>query len=312
METENKRYIVWNYIKKNETKNNTAIARLIQTEQPKLFFNWDLDSVRKYVSKTKQHMSIPKKRPTVLYFDIETTDLSAGFGIMLMFAYRYHDGDGTIKGKTILDYPDSLNLPPEKADLYLLQDLAKLVNESDIIVAHFGSKFDLRFLQTRLLIHELRVANVQWNKIFDTCITARKNCRFGGNTLKNLAISLGLSNFKHELERKYWFRSKCIGDSKWFKEAMDKMKSYCMQDVRVLYDVAQILRPLAKHLPSYQAITGEERMICPSCGSDKYICKGTDPKKSTAYDQYQCTDCGNWFRGTVNLRSIPKEEKVIY
>jgi len=255
----------------------------------------------------------PSRKPKILYFDIETTSLWAGFGCMLMVSYCYQDTPDKVECITIIDNPDYIKLPPEKCDLYLVQELKKLIDDSDIQVAHFGSKFDIKFLQSRLLIHGLHMADSKWKSFFDTCITAWKKFKIGGK-LKVIARALNCDNQKDELPLSVWQRSHCIGREPYFSEAIKEMAEYCKQDTRTLYDIAQPMFPYAKHLPSYQAITGKAGLYCPAvnCGNEEIEYIGVDPTKSGAYFQYRCTKCGTIFRSVVNIREFEKHEKVMY
>lgn len=271
------------------------------------------DTIREYVKEFKNQYLITKKSPKILYFDIETTDLMAGFGIMLMVSYCYQDTPADVKCITILDDLRYKDLPPEKCDKYLVSALKDLIDESDIQVAHFGSKFDIKFLQSRLLIHRLQMTDSKWKTFFDTCITAWKKFKIGGR-LKVLARAMGCDNQKDELPLSVWQRSKCIGYEPYFSDAIKEMVDYCKQDTRTLYDIAQPMFPYAKHLPSFQAITGVSGNYCPSvnCGSHNIEFVGVDPTKSGAYPQYRCKDCGTIYRGTQDIRKFTKERKVAY
>jgi uncharacterized protein YprB with RNaseH-like and TPR domain/predicted RNA-binding Zn-ribbon protein involved in translation (DUF1610 family) len=253
-----------------------------------------------------------ERQPKILYFDIETTNLSAGFGVMLMFAYCWHNDRDNVKVETICNYSKSFQLSPEKADLYLVKSLTKLINEADIVVAHFGGRFDVPFLRTRCLVHGLHIPKTKWKNVFDTWMIAKKQLRFTANSLKCIAKGLGVENQKDELPLYVWQWTQGVTDTGYFRQAIEEMADYCKQDVRTLYDIAQLLRPLAKHLPSFAAITGAKGLVCPNCGSLEVEYKGVDAGKSTAYFEYQCKKCGNWFRGVENIRKIPKEERTMY
>lgn len=232
---------------------------------------------------------------------------------MLMVSYCYQDNPEDVKCISLLDNPKYKELPPELCDKYLVEALKDLVDESDIQVAHFGSKFDIKFLQSRLLVHKLHMADSKWKTFFDTCITAWKKFKIGGK-LKVIARALGCDNQKDELPLSVWQRSHCVGYEPYFSQAINEMIEYCKQDVRTLYDIAQPMFPYAKHLPSYQAITGKPGVYCPSvnCGSEEIEFFGIDATKSGAYFNYRCKKCGNIFRTTQEIRKFKNDEKVMY
>ena len=179
--------------------------------------------------------------------------------------------------------------------------------------ASHNSKFDIKFLQSRLLVHKLHLADSKWKTFFDTCITSWKKFKIGGK-LKVIARALNCDNQKDELPLSVWQRSHCIGYEPYFSDAIREMSEYCKQDVRTLYDIAQPMFPYVKHLPSFQAITGKAGVYCPvaNCGSENIEYSGIDPTKSGAYLQYRCKDCGTIFRTTQEIRNFTREEKVMY
>jgi uncharacterized protein YprB with RNaseH-like and TPR domain len=250
--------------------------------------------------------------PKILYFDIESTGLSADFGIMLMYAWKW-EGEDEVNCRSLLDTPETMVLPPEKRDAILVKELLELFNEADIIVAHYGSKFDCPFIQTRALIHGYHVADVRWAKILDPCITARKQLKFQSNRMDNIAEALGFSERKSSVPKNIWYRSHTF-DGLWFTDAITQMIDYCKQDVVVLYKVAKALAPMAKHLPNWKMLaTAEdiEMKLCGGCGG-ALIYKGHTATKSNRYDNFQCEVCGKWQRGTKPVGSISHEHRTIY
>jgi uncharacterized protein YprB with RNaseH-like and TPR domain len=309
----------WWISKKGANGAGIEKSERLYREKNKPFGNIPKVAFREYIKKFRtvgfaEEESRITKEPVILYFDIETTDLSAGFGIMLMFSYCYHTSPEDIKIVSITDNPKYKELSPEKADFYIVQELKRLIDESDIQVAHFGSKFDIKFLQTRLILNGLQVANSKWKTFFDTCITARKQFKFGSNRLKNIARAMGCEHQKQELPLKIWQYSRLIGCEPYFSEAIEKMKEYCIEDTATLYDIAQPMWVKTKHLPSYQAITGKEGIYCPlpCCGSTNIEYIGIDASKVSAFFEYRCLDCGNIFRSTRNIREFNKDSKVMY
>jgi len=239
----------------------------------------------------KENMTITQ--PKILYFDIETTNLGADFGEMLMYAYCWHNEPENVKVVSVLDYEKSFELPIEQRDKYLLPGLINLINEADEVVAHYGSKFDCKFVQTRAIINDIPIADIRWSKIFDTCITARKQLKFQSNRLANIAEALGLDVRKSHLDKKIWRRANAYDI-----DAIIEMIDYCKQDVIVLYQIAQKIRPTTKHLTSMKVLTNSENMICYCCGSENLISKDFYLTKINKYTRYQCNNCGAWQRSS--------------
>lgn len=243
--------------------------------------------------------------PKILYYDIETTNFNADFGEVLMFAYQWH-GSPEVNLISVLDYPKSFSLTVEKRDLFVIQELSELLNKADIICAHYGAKFDNKFVQARLAIHNLPYFDNRPSKMFDTCLVARKGMKIGSNRLANLAQAMGLPEEKTSLTKTQWRRA-----NDYDHDALRAMGEYCKQDVRTLYEVAQRLRPLAKHLPSWLVLNGEDEKCCHACGG-KLQADGYWHTKSNSYQRYQCTSCGAWQRSAQALHKHSIRDRVMY
>lgn len=247
----------------------------------------------------------PAHLPKILYYDIETTNFNADFGEVLMFAYQWHGSD-EVNLVSVLDYPKCFSLPVEKRDRFVVIALCELLNQADIIVAHYGKKFDNKFVQARLAIHNLPYFDNRSTKMFDTCLVARNSMKIGSNRLANLAQAMGLPEEKTSLTKTQWRRA-----NDYCPEALTAMGEYCKQDVRTLFHVAQRLRPLAKHLPSWLILNGEEEKCCHACGGGLQA-KGEWATKSNVYERYQCTSCGAWQRSANAKRKISTSDRVMY
>ena len=265
-----------------------------------------LNSLRNNIPEDAAQLELPPVHiPKILYYDIETTNFNADFGEVLMFAYQWHGADD-VHLVSVLDYPKSMTLPVEKRDRFLIQELATLLNQADIIVAHYGAKFDNKFVQARFAIHNMPYFDNRPNKMFDTCLVARKGMKIGSNRLANLAQAMGLPEEKTSLTKTQWRRA-----NDYDTESLEAMGEYCKQDVRTLYEVAQRLRPLAKHLPSWLILNGEDEKCCHSCGGELQA-NGKWHTKANTYQRYQCTKCGSWQRGAQAIRKIPARDRVMY
>jgi len=65
-----------------------------------------------------------------------------------------------------------------------------------------------------------------------------------------------------------------------------------------LYQIAQKIRPVTKHLTSMKILTDSEKMICYCCGSENLISKDFYLTKTNKYTRYQCNNCGAWQRSS--------------
>jgi DNA polymerase elongation subunit (family B) len=241
------------------------------------------------------------KRARILYFDIETTDLNASFGEVISFGYQW-DHENKPKNINMYDYKDWDKLPVEKRDLYLLEDVAEIMSQADIIVGHYSMRFDFPFLQTRSMMHGL--APLPRPLHVDTWMIARKQMKFGSNRLKNLSEAMNCDENKSSVPIFVWRRAKAHD-----LDAMKIISAYNLQDVRTQVDLSRKLFPLAK-LPNRNVIEGTLLLKCSGCGGFSFTKRGYQHTNLYSYARLQCKDCGSWTRER-NSCTDPKTQRTI-
>jgi uncharacterized protein YprB with RNaseH-like and TPR domain len=232
----------------------------------------------------------------IMYFDIETTDLSAEFGEMLCFGYWWHEEPNPVVLK-MWDYPGWDKLPVEKRDLYLLQDVVQLLEEADVLVGHFSPGFDHPFIQTRCLMHGIKPIPKPIH--IDTWRIAKKNLRLNNNKLATVARALG-GEQKSGVPLHIWRRAKAHD-----VEAMEMIADYNIQDVRTQKSVTQKLMPLATGMPNWNLLIDDDVLHCPACGSTSLQYRGYVYTKLYKYKRLCCNDCGKWMRDRNSI--TPKD-----
>lgn len=236
----------------------------------------------------KQPAMAVTSKAKIMYFDIEATDLSAGFGEMICFGYWWHH-EAEPRVLNMWDYPGWDKLPTEQRDLYLLQDVVKLMEEADVLVGHFSTGFDHPFIQTRCLFHGLDPIP---NPIhIDTWKIAKKQLRLNNNRLKTIAKALQCDEQKAEVPLYVWRRAKAHD-----VDAMKIISAYNLQDVRTQRSVTERLMPLAKGMPNWNLLTNDTKARCPACGSDSLQHRGYAYTKMFKYRRLRCNNCGKWMR----------------
>jgi uncharacterized protein YprB with RNaseH-like and TPR domain len=221
-------------------------------------------------------------KPKILFFDIETAGVNAlksDLGFVILFGYKWaHE----TKAKVLKIDEWSLHNFDDKP---LLTEACKIFTEADLVVAHFGSVFDRRFIQGRLLINGL--PPIPMTKMRDTCMIARSVGNYSSNRLKHLANILKLKNRK--LENNWptaWFKV-MQGDMK----ALHDLGEYCKGDVLALEELYNRLLPFDNaHIRMYN------KDQCRVCGSDKLQYRGFAYMGECKYRRFQCTTCGKWDR----------------
>lgn len=190
-------------------------------------------------------------------------------------------------------------LTPDEAvgqdDARIVQQLADLVREADIVVAHNGDKFDVKKLNARLLL--LQQEPLGPVRTIDTCMLSKRTFSLASNSLGYLARALGVRQKMDTGGFDLWHRC-YMGDEK----ALRKMDRYCRQDVRALEDVFDAMRPYVKGLPRLVDADAAFERACPSCGSDQLQSRGLARTNASTFRRFQCQECGRWSRARTGQK----------
>lgn len=234
-------------------------------------------------------------KPKILYFDVETApqvgilwsifqngiqpdDLLEDWYIFC--ACWQWEGDKTVHSAQITKLGD---------DKALCKKLREVISSADIIIGHNHERFDLRKVNTRLIMHRLKpipqIASV------DTLKEVRKIAAFSSNRLDYLGKVL-TGDGKAETKKGLWKRT-LLGD----KVALREMVNYCKKDVTKLVEVYKILRPYFKTHPHLGVLQGKDRHeSCSKCGSENLA--GISKTRVTAAGlvkvQKQCNKCHSY------------------
>jgi DNA polymerase elongation subunit (family B) len=174
-------------------------------------------------------------------------------------------------------------------DKQCVADFLKVALEADELVAHNGDQFDVKWVNTRCLHHNLGPLPI-W-KTVDTLAIARRRFKFNSNRLDYLGKFL-FGEGKIHTSFDLW-KDILLKDS---KKAMKEMVKYCKKDVELLEKVYHALQPYHGNKTHVGALNGEEKWTCPHDGSAN-IClsKRTVTAGGAPRFQMQCKDCGKYF-----------------
>jgi len=204
-----------------------------------------------------------------LYFDIETSCnvvLSWNVGrkinidysniikerAIICICYKWED-DSKVYGLTWDENQD---------DKLMLEEFVKIANEADELIGHNGDKFDLTWIRTRCVYHQIPMFPKYVT--IDTLKIARSQFRFNSNRLDYIAKYLGIGH-KIKTDFKLWKDVFLNKD----KKALDYMVKYCKMDVSLLEKVHKKLSVHIAAKTHYGVIFGQDRGTCPECGSDE-------------------------------------------
>lgn len=253
--------------------------------------------------------------PRILVFDIETSPLRAYIWQKEVWNARVGE-DQVLSQWFMLTWSAkwlfgteimSERLTPQEAtaedDSRIVRDLWKLLDNSDIVIAHNGGRFDVPNMNTRFIVNNLPPTAPY--QVIDTVLIARKQFGFTHNNLNALAKVFGLPT-KKEMAFEDWKR--CIGGD---PEALKKMEIYNRGDVELLEEVYLKIRPWIRPHPNLGLYIDSDESICSNCGSTNL--EMTDKFYYTSagkYSLYKC-ECGAYIRVRNNSISKTKKEKLL-
>jgi DNA polymerase III epsilon subunit-like protein len=194
-------------------------------------------------------------------------------------------------------------LAPEEAlaqdDGRIVQSLADMIREADVVVAHFGNFFDIPMLNNRLLLLDQEPLGPV--RSIDTKALAARSFRLASNKLDYIAQALGIGS-KIKTDFDLWVD--CYhGDAR----ALAKMYRYNRKDVTLLEEVYGRLKPYVKGLPRLVDAEYQDERVCPSCGADALTKRGLYRTNASTFQKWVCGECGRCSRS----RQADKTKKLL-
>lgn len=216
----------------------------------------------------------------ICFFDLETSNLNANFGFILCAGWKFL-GEKQVYCSKISDYKLYKSDPTN--DRELVKATAAALSEADLWVGHYASRFDVPYLNSRLLHHGL--APMPKTPLIDTWRVAKYGLRLNSNRLQTVCEFLGLED-KTPIKGPHWVKA-MAGNKSSLKYIVD----HCIQDVLVLEQAYIKLRPLIPNHPNVNIIT-DVKDGCPTCGSRKLHKRGMTYTRVFKKQRYQCQECG--------------------
>ena len=177
----------------------------------------------------------------------------------------------------------------------LVKTFSAVAERADELVAHNGNKFDLKWFNTRNLIHNL--PPIPQYKTVDTLTIARKHFYLNSNRLDYLGKIL-LQEGKINTNFNLWKRI-CLDNE---PSAMREMVQYCKKDVELLERIWRKLAPYDAPKTHAGVYAGLSRWTCPHCASENVKVTKTRPTpKGMIQKQMQCNDCHRYYTIANNV-----------
>lgn len=238
-----------------------------------------------------------KSKPRIVFWDLETThNIVASFSLyprsihygcilqerfIVSAAWKFA-GEKRVHSVSILDDPDRFAKNPAD-DRHVCKTIRNVLCSADAAVAHYGNKFDWKFLNARLLVNKIKPVSTI-TKI-DTHKMIKELALFNCNRLDYLGDVLGVGN-KIETKQKLW-----LDILKGKVGAVKEMVRYNKGDIELLERVYERVKPYCPTQINHN-LFGNEHDKCPSCGSYNIVKNGHRYSKKTKFQRYYCKDCG--------------------
>lgn len=255
-------------------------------QEPKIVF-WDLETLHdpEKVMKSSTLFSIG---------NWPGRTLSPDLGSIISFGYKIL-GQKKASSINAWDFENwNENVNDDSAVCMMAYEVLK---DADLIVTHNGRKYDIPYLNNRLMKHGFpplhKITDV------DTKVVAKRIKPYSAS-LKHLAQEFKLEELKMSTGgAELWDQCRARN-----KAAQKKMAAYCEQDVQTLEKLYLQFRPLMKNSETANYSVRQEGLSCDTCGSHSLYKNGTRMLKSGRQQRYVCNDCGS-------IMYVKKNNKII-
>ena len=164
----------------------------------------------------------------IAFFDIETSNLKADYGIM--FCYCLLDNDtGDISSRILTKKELEKNLDKEVTK-QCVEDISKY----DRLVTYYGSQFDLPFVRSRALYWDIDFPAFGEINHDDMYFLIKGKFCLSRNRMENACRTLLGKTEKTHIDANHWIRA-LQGN----KESLDWILDHCKRDVRDLQRLHQ-------------------------------------------------------------------------
>lgn len=182
----------------------------------------------------------------------------------------------------------------------MLDEMHKLLDQADVVIGWNSQSFDTKHMNREFL--ENGYLPPSPFKDLDLMRVVKSQFRLPSNKLDYVSQLLGVGAKVQHSGFKLWLDCMAGNAAAW-----KEMKEYQIQDVNLLVDLYEILKPWIKNGPHAALHDGVENG-CRNCASTNLQRRGYSRTQAATYQRFQCQDCGTWQRGekvsTTTMRAI--------
>jgi len=161
-------------------------------------------------------------------FDIETTNLTADFSILLTACIKPY-GSAPIVFRAD-DYPKWRKNYLEN-DSLLASDIITELKKHAIIITHYGSRFDMPYMRAKAMRYKINPMPQMFG--IDTWSVARSNFKLASRRLQALSNYFEMGS-KSQVEGNLWMKAAYDGD----RDSMNSIVAHNIQDCIILEKLA--------------------------------------------------------------------------
>jgi hypothetical protein len=167
----------------------------------------------------------------------------------------------------------------------MAKKLLELFTEADAVITYNGDRYDIPKTFGEILLAGLTPPPMP---VSIDLIRTVKKMGFVMNRLAYIGPLLGVGGKVKHQGFNLW-KDVMAGKT----SAQNKMKKYCIQDVKLLVTLYKKVRPFIRNHPHL----GEKKEECGACHSTKVQHRGYYRTKYFKVQRLQCTSCGAWSNG---------------
>ena len=228
-------------MKEEKIPSGTNFNTLLKEDMLWLFTNKCFAHNRRYTEHPqcflKEYADRIGTRESVGFLDIEATNLHADFGYILCYSLKPLDGEIIRKSVTPQDIRSYV------FDLNVMKQFLKDIEPFTRLVGFYSKdyRFDIPFLRTRALKHELEFPEWRDYLFTDVYDLSKPKLRLSHNRLQNVCDLFQIPSKQHRMNPDVW--QKAMAGS---KHALDYIQLHCDEDVISLEGVYKKLHMFSR------------------------------------------------------------------
>ncbi len=171
----------------------------------------------------------------------------------------------------------------------MIAEIHRLLDEADVVVGWNSQNFDVKHIHREFL--ENGFPPPAPHRDLDLMRVVKQQFKLPSNKLDYVAQLLDVGAKTPHTGFQLWVD--CMaGDAK----AWRLMRKYQIQDVNLLVEIYNVIKPWIKNGPNVAAIDNINNG-CRNCGSTNLQRRGQQASGRGTYQRYRCNNCGTWNRG---------------